>query len=120
MATVIPTLTITSSDATSEALAISQTDSLTTTDPVVNTATESVTVGAAVVSVKAAKVTETYMYIKNTDGTNGLDLREATTNVVFGHLAAGEFAFFPVKASVGFEVIAIGGTVVVEYGFWSQ
>jgi hypothetical protein len=42
MATIQATLNITSSDATSEALAISQTDAITVTNPVINTGRESV------------------------------------------------------------------------------
>ena len=49
-----------------------------------------------------------------------LDLAEAATNVSFGTLGPEEWAFLPVKASVGLEVTASASTVVLEYGLWTQ
>jgi hypothetical protein len=120
MATIQATLNITSADATSEALAISQTGAITITNPVQNTSRDTIIAASATVIVPAAKATVTYVYLKNTDATNDLDLAEAATNVSFGTLGPSEWAFFPVKASVGLEITASAGTVVAEYGFWTQ
>jgi len=119
MATIQATLNITSSDATSESLAISQTDAITVTNPVINTGRESVDTVAATVIIPAAKSAITYLYIKNTDGANVITLRTGAS-VAYADLGAGEWGFFPVKATVGCEVIASGGAVIVEYGYWTQ
>jgi len=120
MATIQATLNITSSDATSESLAISQTDAITVTNPVQNTSRIDITAGAAETIIPAAKASITYVYLRNTDNTNSLELAEAATSVVFGTLGPEEWAFIPVAASVGLEIDASAGTVTLEYGFWTQ
>lgn len=120
MATITATLNITSSDATSESLAISQTDAITVTNPVVNTARESVDTATATVLVDSGKAAITYLYIKNTDATNTLTIRTAAASTAYADISAGEWAFFPIKGTVGCEVIASGGPVVAEYGYWTQ
>jgi hypothetical protein len=120
MATIQATLNITSADATSEALALSPTKAITVTTPIQNTSQIEVTAVSAEVLVPAAKAAITYVYLRNTDATNSLDLAEAATNVSFGTLGPEEWAFFPVKASVGLEITASASTVVAEYGFWTQ
>jgi hypothetical protein len=120
MATIQATLNITSADATSEPLAIAQTDAITVTNPVQNTSSIDITAGAAETIVPSAKSAITYVYLRNNDSTNSLDLAEAATSVSFGTLGPEEWAFLPVKASVGLEVDASAGTVVLEYGFWTQ
>lgn len=120
MATITATLNITSSDATSESLAISQTDAITVTNPVVNTARESVDTVSATTLVASGKAAITYLYLKNTDATNTLTIRTASASAPYADLSAGEWAFFPVKGTIGCEVIAVGGPVVAEYGYWTQ
>jgi len=119
MATLTAILNITSADATSEALAIAQTDTIPITTPVVNTAQVSVDTVSATVLIPTAKAAITYVYLKNTDSTNPITIRTGAS-VPYSDLGAGEWAFFPVKASVGCEVIASGGAVVAEYGYWTQ
>ena len=120
MATIQSTLNITSADATSESLAISQTKAITVTNPVQNTSREEITAVSATVIIPSAKAATTYVYLKNTDVTNSLDLAEAATSVSFGTLGPEEWAFLPIKASVGLEVTASASTVILEYGFWTQ
>jgi hypothetical protein len=119
MATIQATLNITSSDATSESLAISQTDAITVTNPVINTGRESVDTVAATVIVPTSKAAITYLYIKNTDGSHVVTVRTGAS-VDYADLSAGEWAFFPIKAAVGCEVIASGAPVIIEYGYWTQ
>lgn len=120
MATIQTTLNITSADATSESLAISQTKAITVTNPIQNTSRISVGAVSAEVIVPSARAATTYVYLKNTDVTNSLDLAEAATSVSFGTLGPEEWAFLPIKASVGLEVTASAATVVLEYGIWTQ
>jgi len=119
MATITATLNITSADATSEALAIAQTDTITITTPLTNTARESVDTVSATVLIPAAKAAITYLYLKNADTTNPLTIRTGAS-VPYAVLGAGEWGFFPVQASVGCEVIATGSAVIAEYGYWTQ
>ena len=55
-----------------------------------------------------------YVYIKNTDTANFIDLKNVAHNV-WGILHPGEFAFFCVNPSDGFEVQANTAECVVEY-----
>jgi len=118
MATVIPTLTISSTDSLSDVLSLSVTDTLTTQSPA-EFARVSVLHTAPTV-LQAASAGTQYLYVKNI-GTNSraVDIRIADDSV-FGSLAAGEFCFVPMKVDVGIELIALGGTEVVEYGYWTK
>ena len=100
MATLKTTLTITSSDSTSDRLNVSVNDSLTTGNPTVNLARLSVATGAATNILTAAGNTSiTYVYIKNTntDVSHILTLKDDAGNA-FPDFGAEEFAIFPVKA----------------------
>lgn len=120
MATIQATLNITSSDATSEALNLPQTKAITVTNPIQNTSRIDISAGAAETIIPASKAATTYVYLKNTDNTNSLDLAEAATSVSFGTLGPEEWAFLPIKASVGLEIDASASTVTLEYGIWTQ
>ena len=71
MATLQATLNITSTDATSENLAIAQTDAITVGNPVQNTSRVDIVSGTPAVLVAAAKASVTYVYLKNVDATAG-------------------------------------------------
>ena len=123
MATLTPTLTLTSTDATSDALSITVTDSLTVTNPSINIARASILhtgetelLSAAAHSAAAADV---YFYVKNMDGTNFVDVKNAG-GTVFAKLRAGEFMFFPLKLAAGLEVQADTATCIVEYAYWKR
>ena len=122
MATLTTTLTLASTDATSDRLNISVSDSLTTVNPAVNIARLSIATDAATNILTAAGNTSiTYVYIKNTntDASHILTLKidDATA---FADLGAGEFAIFPLKGAVGLECQASGAAVVAEYGYWTK
>mgnify|MGYP004453234643 FL=1 len=115
MATLVPTLTLTSTDVTSDALSFSVTDSLNITQKVVNvsrivTSTGDLTVFAA------ASYSRSYVYLKNTDASIAMDIDFGTTASF--NLAAGEFAFFPWHASQNIVVAADSGTPTLEYALW--
>ena len=116
MATLKPTLTLISSDATSDALSITLTDILTIGEPSINMSRVDVTTGAATELIAAVAV-RCYIYIKNMDASNAINVRMVDDSV-FSELDGGEFMFFPCKASTGVEVIALSATTEVEYGFW--
>lgn len=122
MATLTTTLTLASTDATSDRLNISVSDSLTTANPAVNIARLSIATDAATnILTAAGNSSITYVYIKNTntDVSHVLTLKidDATA---FSDLGAGEFAILPIKGGVGLECQASGAAVVAEYGYWTK
>ena len=120
MATLTPTLTLTSKDATSAPLSITVTDTLTVDVPVVNTSEVLVLhTGATNILTSAANTDITYVYLKNGDTTNIITVKadDATSIMDLGPL---EFAFFPVKGAVGLEVQANVASCRLEYGYWTK
>ena len=122
MATLTTTLTLASTDATSDRLNISVSDSLTTANPAVNIARLSIATDAATnILTAAGNSAITYVYIKktNTDASHVLTLKidDATA---FSDLSAGEFAILPIKGGVGLECQASGAAVIAEYGYWTK
>jgi len=124
MATLTPTLTLTSTDATSDALSITVTRSLTTGNPSINIARASVlhTAPTELLSAAAAVAAgdEVYFYVKNMDSTNFVEVKQASGVVTFAKLRAGEFMFLPLKEAIGLEVQAHTATCIVEYAYWRR
>tara|TARA_S200002703_G_scaffold138381_1_gene128560 strand:+ start:262 stop:624 length:363 start_codon:yes stop_codon:yes gene_type:complete len=119
MATLVPTLTLESTDATSDSLSLSVTDSLTVTHPstgisriTITTADNQELVDEAVSGVK-------YFYAKNTDTTNFVVL-QTTASVQYARLSPGEFAFFPINDGAGLEARADTASCVLEYACWTK
>ena len=120
MATLTPTLTLTSTDAT--------TDQLSVTAPHIGLAKIAVTtVGANNIIQPATDGQTYYVYVKHT----GVDASgstvtttcnvELTGDVVIGKLAAGEFMFMPVGGhSLGVQLQASSGTIVAEYAYFTK
>jgi len=128
MATLTPTLTLTSTDATTDQLSFSVTDSLSVTAPHVGLAKIAVTnVGANNIIQPATDGQTYYVYVKHTgvDSTGSaitttLNI-ELTGDVIIGKLAAGEFMFMPVGGhSLGVQLQASSGTIVAEYAYFTK
>tara|TARA_R110002012_G_scaffold148365_1_gene307144 strand:+ start:350 stop:721 length:372 start_codon:yes stop_codon:yes gene_type:complete len=122
MATLSTTLTLASTDATSDTLKVSAIDALTVTNPAINAARVSVATDAATnILTASGNSAITYVYIKNTNTDAGhiltLKIDDATA---FSDLGAGEFAILPIKGGVGLECQASGAAVVAEYGYWTK
>ena len=128
-----PTLTLTSSDATSDSLSFTVSDSLTIAAPlqglsqVVATATGSQTV------IVPASTNISYIYIKHTGTTNGTTATtrqvdvEFTTDEAIARLSAGEFLFMPVhhaEADVGVQLhvqhSSSSDVVQMEYAYFTK
>ena len=127
MATLKTTLTLSSTDATSDRLNISVSDVLTTKNPAVKIARASVTTTGANNIIQPNTDQTYYVYIKHT----GVDASgtavtstlavEKTGDVVFANLAPGEFAFFPCGGgSHGIQLEAASSTIVAEYAYWAK
>ena len=127
MATLNATLTLASTDASSDTLNLTVTDSLTIGPPstgVSQTACEAST--GSVISLKPTGSANQYTYVKHTgyqtDGstatTNQLVVKFGTTESL--RLAAGEFAFFPTKSNVVVNAISSSShTILIEHGYWT-
>ena len=128
MATLTPTLTLTSADATTDQLSFSVTDSLSVTAPHIGLAKIAVsTTGANNIIQPATDGQTYYVYVHHT----GVDASgssvtttiniELTGDVIIGKLAAGEFMFMPVGGhSLGVQLQASSGTVVAEYAYFTK
>jgi|TARA_R110000751_G_scaffold78303_1_gene157980 hypothetical protein len=119
MATLTPTLTLTSSDATSDSLALSVTDSLTVTAPSIGISRLTITTADNQELVDEALSGVIYFYAKNTDATNFVIL-QTTASVQYARLSPGEFCFFPVNDSNGLEARADTASCVLEYAYWTK
>lgn len=120
MASLVTTISLNTTDATSDSLKITNAKTLTTTIPAINIARLEVATGAATNILTTSNTSVTYVYLKNTDTTaaNTLDVMNDAGNS-FATLGAGESMFLPVKASTGLEVQADTAAVTIEYGYWT-
>ena len=131
MATLTPTLTLTSSDTSNDALALTVTDSLTVTQPQIGPSRKATNAsGGAKIDIAETTSANKYVYIKHTGKQE--DGSTATTNTLVVYindgssrdvfrLEAGEFAFFPLLAANKVEVIS-GDTeqILVEYAYYTK
>ena len=128
-----PTLTLTSTGGASgvsedSSLALSVTDTLTVTDPMIGISRVACTITGNATIILPDLDTTRYVYIKNT----GLDASDVATtatikvetanNTRIINLAADEFCFFPHKAENSglIQLEASSGTVVADYGYWTK
>ena len=115
MATLIPTLTLSSSDATTDLLNFSVVDSLNITKKViglsrVTTSTSDLTLFAS------GSYSRSYVYLRNMDDTIAMDIDFGSTASF--NIRPGEFAFFPWHASQNIVVAADSGTPILEYAIF--
>ena len=90
------------------------TAALTYDDTGVTTNTASIATGSETVIIAASDASINYVYIKNTDTTN-IVVVKTDAPVAHMDLGPGEFTFFPLKGSVGVEVIATVAPCIIDY-----
>ena len=117
MATLTPTLTLVSTDVTSDELSFSVTDSLSITGDTVNLSRVATSTGDLTLFASSSYA-KSYIYLKNTDASIAMDIDFGSTASF--NLAAGEFAFFPWHASQNIVVAADSGTPILEYALWED
>ena len=115
MATLTPTLTLVSTDVTTDELSLSTTDTLTISNKViapsrVTTSTSDLTLFAS------SSYSRSYVYLKNMDDTIAMDIDFGSTASF--NIRPGEFAFFPWHASQNIVVAADSGTPILEYAIF--
>ena len=119
MATLKPTLSLSSTDATSDSLSFSVTDSLTVTNPSVGLSRKTITTADNQELVDEAESGVFYFYAKNTDASNFVIL-QTTASVQYARLSPGEFCFFPVNDGNGLEARADTASCVLEFAFFKK
>ena len=127
MATLNVSLTLSSTDVSSDNLNMTVTDALTVGPPQAGLSKLAANVnGGADVTLHTATANPTYFFIKHTgfqsDGststTNKLEVKFGSTDSL--RLKAGEFAFLPVVTGTAVKVVSNDAqTVLVEYAYFS-
>ena len=115
MATLTPTLILNSTDATTDVLNFSVTDSLNITGDVVSLNRVALSTGDLTL-LAAASYTKSYVYLKNTDSSISIQVKFGSTANIL--LAAEEFAFFPWDSGNNIVVASVSGTPVLEYALF--
>tara|TARA_Y100000401_G_scaffold116794_1_gene123462 strand:+ start:1134 stop:1535 length:402 start_codon:yes stop_codon:yes gene_type:complete len=132
MATLTPTLTLSSSDAfTHQNISISVTDNLTVEAPFTDVSRfdtgDNIGNGAGII-IPNAHAKDTYVYVRHTgldqDGstasTNLVTLSDANAANSHMRLGAGEFAFFCVLAGDGLKAVSATQDVLLEFAFFTK
>jgi len=133
MATLTPTLTLASTDISSDTLSFSVTDSLTVAAPLVGISKIVATATGNQSVIIPASTAIAYLYIKHTGTTDGstatarqVDV-EFTSDEAIARLSAGEFLFMPVyhaEANVGVQLHVqhsnSSDVVQMEYAFFTK
>jgi len=129
MATLTPTLTLESTDATSDSLSLSVTDSLTIVSPIVNISKITATTTGGDSIIVPNLDSPRYVYLKHM-GLNAAGSSSGTDKVVVEtaddtkiiELKIGEFAFFPFYAGGAgkLQLQASANTVQVEYAYFTR
>ena len=114
MATLTPTLTLQSSDATSDALDFSVTDSLSVTGDTVSISR--IALSTSDLTLLTTSYGKSYVYFKNTDSSIVMTIQFGGDSTFT--LAAGEFAFFPWNGGANIVALSASGTPLLEYALW--
>ena len=115
MATLTPTLTLTSNDATTDQLSFSVTDSLTISNDIVGLSKIKLTTSD--LEIGPTTYGKSYVFLKNTDDTIAINIEITDGNSTI-QLAAGEFAFFPWTGTSGIVAFSASGTPYLEYAIF--
>ena len=114
MATLVPTLTLTSSDTTSDELSFSVTDSLSVTGDTISVSR--IALSTSDLTLLTTSYGKSYVYFKNTDSSIVMTIQFGGDSTFT--LAAGEFAFFPWNGGANIVALSASGTPLLEYALW--
>ena len=120
MATLTPTLTLSSSDMNGDVLNLSATDSLSILGQVTTKQVVTSTTNATFAT--ATNYTKSYVYLKNLSTTAAeiIYIRTATGGTDVMDLGAGEFAFFPWSGDVDWAYDAAAGAPILEVRIYQE
>ena len=129
MATLTPTLTLASTDVSSDTLSLSVNDALTVVSPIVNISTITATTTGANSIILPSLDSPRYVYVKHlglnsagsSSGTDKVKVETADGTSIM-ELKIGEFAFFPHYAGGAglLQLEASANTVQVEYAYFTR
>ena len=119
MATLTPTLTLSSTNISTDALSLSVTANLTTAEPTVGISRKTITTADNQELVDNAVSGVFYFYARNKDSTNFVIL-QTTASVQYARLSPGEFCFFPINDGAGLEARADTASIELEYAYWKK
>ena len=112
MATLTPTLTLVSADAGADALSLSVTDSLSISGDIVRKRIS--TSDTSTQFFEADDYNKCYVYLRNLDATDTIEIEKADAGDEFMSLAPGEFAFFPWDGTLDMFADATANTPALE------
>tara|TARA_Y100001973_G_C5207040_1_gene342272 strand:- start:6870 stop:7223 length:354 start_codon:yes stop_codon:yes gene_type:complete len=115
MATLTPTLTLASTDVSSDELSLSVSGNLNISKAVISPSKVALSTGDLTLFA-AASYTKSYVYLRNTDDTIVMDIDFGTQLSI--QLAAGEWAFFPWDSSGNIVATSASGTPYLEYAIF--
>tara|TARA_Y100001937_G_scaffold123845_2_gene187481 strand:- start:1375 stop:1728 length:354 start_codon:yes stop_codon:yes gene_type:complete len=115
MATLTPTLTLTSTDISADRLSFTVTDSLNVTKDVISPS--KVQLSTSDLTLFATTYGKSYVYFRNVDDTIAINIEVTDGNSTI-QLAAGEFAFFPWTGASAVIVNSASGTPYLEYALF--
>jgi hypothetical protein len=115
MATLTPTLTLVSTDVSTDEINFSVTDSLNITKNVISPSKVKLTTSD--LEIGPTTYGKSYVYLKNTDDTIAINIEVTDGNSTM-QLAAGEFAFFPWTGAAGIVAYSASGTPYLEYAIF--
>ncbi len=115
MATLTPTLTLVSTDISTDEINFSVTDSLNITKNVISPSKVKLTTSD--LEIGPTTYGKSYVYLKNTDDTIAINIEVTDGNSTM-QLAAGEFAFFPWTGAAGIVAFSASGTPYLEYAIF--
>ena len=128
MATLTPTLTLTSSDAFSDELSFSVTDSLSVTSPSQSLSTVTATTTGADTVIIPNLDARRFFFLRHTGVDSGgstvttdLKVEEGDENW-FARVGPGEWMWVPLNADGAHKIQleTTGGTIVAEYAYWTR
>tara|TARA_R110002167_G_scaffold278655_1_gene484508 strand:- start:1584 stop:1952 length:369 start_codon:yes stop_codon:yes gene_type:complete len=121
MATLTPTLTLTSTDISSDALSFTASNDLVITNPVQGISRKVAATGSAFEIYDDALDAMAYIYIKNLSTTNYISIATTkSTATQFARLNPGEFMFFCTQPDAGVSIQANTNPCIVEYASFTK
>ena len=123
MGTLTATLTLNDTDTFSDVLNFSISKEITTAAPAQMLKLVSVADSATeVLYADSGSAGTAFVYIKNANTSNSysVDIQTDNGNTTYGTLDNGEFAFIPIDTNEGVQVLGVGGTVSVEFAFFTK
>ena len=120
MATLKPTLSLVSTDFSSDSLSFTVTDNLTTGEPSTGLSRQSIATGSAQ-AVLASNSAFSYLFLKNASSTNAaafLQIKLGGSAVI--RLDVEEFAFVPMYSGLAVEAEAYTAACVLEFAQFSK